>query len=192
MKVWTIVILLLSLVVLMDWFNDKSFQVSAAWNSGSKVQLVINQWVLTCTWWNGILNMGSVTAAFWWQSVSWTYAANSWKCMDTMWWAARAFTIRITWDLYDAAAHTISSWNASICIIAAPSKLQWWAVAFVPASTIPVCNSTWWLVTTQDLLRRTNTNGEIYEYWITPKIQVAINAAQQPGTYTWVLEVSIP
>lgn len=192
-KIWTIVILLFSVILFTDLSttNNNYYKASAA-TSWAKIQLRVNEWSITCTWWYGLLNMWAVNAAFWWQSASGTYAANSWNCIDTKWSQAWALTIRITWDLYGPSTYTISSWNVFTCLTAWPTYMQWTTASPALTTTIPACISTTWLVITQDILRRANTNGQIYQYWTTPRIWVTIPASQSPGTYTWVIEISVP
>ena len=176
--------------------NNNIFnQVSAA-TTWSKVQLKVNNGSVTCTWWLWVLNMWTVNAWFSTGTVSWTYVAptttNWWSCTDLDWSRTRTFAIRITWDLYDSASHTISSWSAAICLMAAaPTKLQGTNAASL-STTIPTCTSTTWMVVAQELMKRSTTAWEIYQYWVQPRILVTIPASQAAGTYTWVLEITIP
>lgn len=196
-KTWTIVILLFSVILFMNSSpNNNVFnQASAAGNSGSKVQLKVNNGSITCTWWLWTLNMWAVNAWFSQATVSWTYVAptttNWWSCTDLNWVSARTFTIKITWDLYDAASHTISSWAAVICLMAAPVKLQWTTGTSL-TTTIPTCTSTTWMIVAQEIMKRSTTAWEIYQYWVQPRILVTIPASQAAGTYTWVLEIGVP
>ena len=195
-RVWTIVILLLSLVVLMDWFqnNNNFYQANAAWNSGSKVQLRINEWAVTCTWWNWILNMWSVTAAFTNSTISWTYTpVNSWECTDTMWSWAWTMTIKLTWNLYSSAhPSTIATGNAWICYTGGLVNIQW-VTASNLTTTISTCPTVSRLSGTLEMMKRaTNGTWEIYRYWFTPRIWVDVPASQAPGIYTWVIEIGVP
>jgi hypothetical protein len=191
-KAWTIVILLFSVILFMNSStNNHIVNHANAALSGSKVQLKINEWAVTCTGWLGILNMWAVNAQFATNIMSWTYAVSGWNCIDTKWTWAWAFTIRITGDLYGWYWNsTISSWNAAICLVSGPTLMQWTTYALT--TTIPTCATTTWMVITQDLLRRAGADGPIFQYTVRPKIQVTVPQNQAPGTYTWVLEVSIP
>ena len=192
-KIWTIAALLFSIVLFMDTNPTNTLDnVNAAGNSWSRIQLKINEWAITCTWWHGILNMWAVNAAFWAITVSWTYANNSWRCTDTKWSSARGLTVKITWDLIWPSPYTISSWNAFICLISWPTYMVWQAASPALTTSIPTCASTTWLVMIQDILRRQTANGQIYEYAATPRIWVNIPASQSPGTYTWTLELTVP
>lgn len=195
-KTWTIVILLFSVVLFMSSSpgNNVFNQVNAAL-TWSKVQLKVNNGTVTCTWRLWTLNMWAVNAWFGSSTVSWTYAVPStsawWSCTDLNWSQTRLLAIRITWDLYNQTAHTISSWAAAICLMAAPAKLQWTNAASL-STTVPICTTTTWMVVTQELMKRSGTAWEIYQYWVQPRILVTIPASQAAGTYTWVLEVTIP
>jgi len=198
MKVGTILTILFGLLLLMDWFNNdlstnNYYKANAALGS-SKVQLVINEWAITCTWWLWTLNMWSVNAQFAASNMTWTYGSNVWNCMDTKWSLTWGFTIRITWDLIGSTAWTtISSWAATICQTTALLNMQGSTASPALTTTIPTCASTTWMIITQDLIRRTSTfNWQIYQYWITPRIMVAVPQNQAPGTYTWVIEIGIP
>lgn len=194
-KIWTIAILLFSIILFTDLPSNQNYYNANAALTWSKVQLRVNNWTITCTGWQWLLNMWQVNAWFGTAVVSWTYIAPTqtagWSCTDLNGTTARTFTIRITWDLYDSASHTISSWAAAICLMAAPNLLQW-TTATSLSTTIPTCTATTWMVIAQELMKRSTTAWEIYQYWIRPRIQVTIPASQAAGTYTWVLEISVP
>lgn len=167
--------------------------VSAAGQSGSKVQLKINEGSVTCTWWNGILNMWSTNAAFTGTVISGTYAPNAWECTDTMWSWTWMMTIKLTWDLYSSAhAFKIATGNAWICYTWTMFKIQW-TNATQLTTTIQNCPTQSKLSGTHEMLNRSAINTwEIYRYWIVPRIWVNVPDNQAPGTYTWVIEIGVP
>ncbi len=148
------------------------------------ISLTINAGTLSCTNSTGAGSLGSVSASLSDQSITWTFAANSWTCTDMRWIAWTNTWQKVQSSSLTAGGLTIAASNVKM-LSANPTNAAWnitWTSTLTALTSI---DSPQYVIVKAGV----STIGTLQA---TPTLVVVIPANQTPASYTGLITVTDP